>query len=92
MVKAGLKAVFIGIESPNEESLIESNKTQNRDRDLILSVKKIQESDLEVQEGFIVGFDNDPPIIFDKLTDFTQVSGIGKLMIGLLNASQKTKL
>lgn len=92
MVKAGFKAVFIGIESPNEESLIESNKTQNKDRDLILSVKKIQESDLEVQEGFIVRFDNDPPIIFDKLTNFIQVSRIVKLMVGLLNAPQGTKL
>ena len=42
MVKAGFEAVFIGIESPNEESLIECNKTQNTNRDLIASVKKIQ--------------------------------------------------
>jgi radical SAM superfamily enzyme YgiQ (UPF0313 family) len=92
MVKAGFEAVFIGIESPNEESLIECNKIQNRNRDLISSVKKVQESGLEVQGGFIVGFDNDPPAIFDKLTNFIQESGIVTAMVGLLNAPQGTKL
>jgi radical SAM superfamily enzyme YgiQ (UPF0313 family) len=92
MAKAGFEAVFIGIETPNEKSLIECNKTQNRNRDLISSVKKIQESGLEVQGGFIVGFDNDPPAIFDKLTNFIQESGIVTAMVGLLNAPQGTKL
>ena len=42
MVKAGFEAVFIGIESPNDDSLVECNKPQNRNRDLIASIKKIQ--------------------------------------------------
>lgn len=92
MVKAGFEAVFIGIESPNEESLIECNKNQNRNRDLISSIKKIQDFGLEVQGGFIVGFDNDPPSIFEKLTNFIQESGIVTAMVGLLNAPKGTKL
>jgi radical SAM superfamily enzyme YgiQ (UPF0313 family) len=92
MAKAGFEAVFIGIESPNEESLIECNKIQNRNRDLVASVKKIQEFGLEVQGGFIVGFDNDPPTIFDKLTNFIQETGIVTAMVGLLNAPNGTKL
>ena len=92
MVKSGFEAVFIGIESPNEESLIECNKIQNRNRDLLLSIKKIQQSGLEVQGGFIVGFDNDPPTIFDRLTNFIQESGIVTAMVGLLNAPNGTKL
>jgi len=92
MVKSGFEAVFIGIESPNEDSLAECNKTQNRNRDLIASIKKIQKSGLEVQGGFIVGFDNDPPVIFDELTDFIQESGIVTAMVGLLNAPHGTKL
>ncbi len=47
MAKAGFEAVFIGIESPNEESLIECHKPQNTNRDLIASVKK----DSEVWSG-----------------------------------------
>jgi radical SAM superfamily enzyme YgiQ (UPF0313 family) len=92
MVKAGFEAVFIGIESPNEKSLIECNKKQNANRDLILSVKKIQESGLEVQGGFIVGFDNDHPKIFEELTNFIQKSGIVTAMVGLLNAPKGTNL
>lgn len=92
MVRAGFEAVFVGIESPNESSLIECNKNQNRNRDLISSIRKIQEYGLEVQGGFIVGFDNDPPTIFDKLTKFIQESGIVTAMVGLLNAPQGTKL
>ena len=92
MVKAEFEAVFIGIESPNDESLAECNKTQNRNRDLISSIKKIQQAGLEVQGGFIVGFDNDPPSIFEKLTGFIQESGIVTAMVGLLNAPKGTKL
>jgi radical SAM superfamily enzyme YgiQ (UPF0313 family) len=92
MVKAGFEAVFIGIESPNEESLVECNKTQNRNRNLIASIKKIQLAGLEVQGGFIVGFDNDPPSIFEKLSSFIQESGIVTAMVGLLNAPKGTKL
>lgn len=92
MVKARFEAVFIGIESPNEASLIECNKNQNQNRDMIVSIRKIQESGLEVQGGFIVGFDNDPPTIFDKLASFIQESGIVTAMVGLLNAPEGTKL
>ncbi len=92
MAKAGFEAVFIGIESPNEKSLIECNKPMNTNRDLIASVKKIQAAGLEVQGGFIVGFDNDPPKIFEELTNFIQQSGIVTAMVGLLNAPRGTKL
>lgn len=92
MVRAGFDAVFVGIESPNKESLVECNKTQNSNRDLISSIKRIQNSGLEVQGGFIVGFDNDSPDIFEKLIDFIQESGIITAMVGLLNAPRGTKL
>jgi len=92
MVKAGFKKVFIGIETPNEESLTECNKNLNKNRNLIACVKKIQENGLEVQGGFIVGFDNDPPSIFEKQISFIQKSGIVTAMVGLLNAPRGTRL
>lgn len=92
MVKAGFDTVFIGIESPHEESLTGCNKVQNRNRDLLASVKKIQRFGLEVQGGFIVGFDQDPSTIFDRLIGFIQESGIVTAMVGLLNAPNGTKL
>mgnify|MGYP000650458884 FL=1 len=84
MVKAGFDAVFIGIETPNEESLAECNKQQNKNRNLLESVKLIQRAGLQVQGGFIVGFDNDPPSIFQQQVDFIQKSGIVTAMVGLL--------
>lgn len=92
MVKAGFEAVFIGIETTNEESLLECNKIQNKNRDMIACVKKIQKFGLQVQGGFIVGFDNDNDAIFDKMVGFIQESGIVSAMVGLLNAPKGTKL
>ena len=92
MVKAGFNSVFVGIETPNEESLAECNKVQNKNRDLLACVKKIQRFGLQVQGGFIVGFDNDPPLIFERLSAFIQESGIVTAMVGLLNAPRSTKL
>jgi len=92
MVRAGFDTVFVGIETPNEASLAECNKFQNKNRDLMESVKTIQKSGLQVQGGFILGFDNDPPSIFDRLTRFIQESGIVTAMVGLLNAPRGTRL
>jgi radical SAM superfamily enzyme YgiQ (UPF0313 family) len=92
MVKAGFEEVFIGIESPCEEGHQESGKVQNRNRDLLASVKKIQQAGLQVQAGFIVGFDSDPPTIFDRHIRFIQESGIVTAMVGMLTALRGTKL
>ena len=92
MVKAGFTSVFVGIETTNEESLAECNKVQNRNRDLVASVKKIQKFGLQVVGGFIVGFDSDPPSIFERLSVFIQESGIVTAMVGLLNAPRSTSL
>ncbi|MBI4811513.1 MAG: DUF4070 domain-containing protein, partial [Ignavibacteriales bacterium] len=92
MVRAGFDTVFIGIESPNEESLVECGKVINKNRNMIASVQKIQMSGLQVQGGFIVGFDNDPASIFDKLSAFIKESSITTAMVGLLNAPKGTKL
>jgi radical SAM superfamily enzyme YgiQ (UPF0313 family) len=92
MVRAGFDCVFIGIESPNDSSLAECNKTQNTGRDIVAAVKKIQRFGMQVQAGFIVGFDNDTPGVFDKLISMIQDSGVVTAMVGLLNAPRGTKL
>ncbi|MBT8331548.1 MAG: DUF4070 domain-containing protein [Deltaproteobacteria bacterium] len=92
MVEAGFDTVFIGIETPDEESLAECNKKQNKNRNLIESVKSIQRTGLQVQGGFIVGFDSDGPSIFQNQIDFIQKSGIVTAMVGLLQAPPGTKL
>ena len=92
MVKAGFDVVFIGIETPNSASLTECSKSQNQNRSLLNSVQKLQKSGLEVQGGFIVGFDNDTESIFHDQINFIQKSGIVTAMVGLLNAPNGTRL
>lgn len=92
MVQAGFDAVFVGIETPDEESLAECNKFQNKNRDLVGCVKKIHKFGLRVRGGFIVGFDNDSASIFERQIDFIQKSGIITAMVGILNAPRGTRL
>jgi radical SAM superfamily enzyme YgiQ (UPF0313 family) len=92
MVRAGFVKVFVGIETPEESCLMECNKLQNSNRDMIDCVSTIQRYGMEVYAGFIVGFDNDPPNIFQRQIDFIQKSGIITAMVGLLNAPRLSKL
>jgi radical SAM superfamily enzyme YgiQ (UPF0313 family) len=92
MTEAGFDQVFIGIETPNEESLVECNKKQNKNRDLVAAVRKVQNFGFEVQAGFILGFDSDPLSIFKSQINFIQKTGIVTAMVGLLNAPKGTKL
>jgi radical SAM superfamily enzyme YgiQ (UPF0313 family) len=92
MVAAGFDSVFIGIETPAEAGLAECNKAQNKNRDLVENVKRMQRTGLQVQGGFIVGFDSDTPSIFQRQIDFIQKSGIVTAMVGLLNAPPGTRL
>jgi len=92
MTEAGFTSVFVGIETPDSESLDECGKVQNQGRDLVKSVKIIQNGGLEVQAGFIVGFDSDKLTIFQRQIDFIQKSGIVTAMVGILTALPKTRL
>ncbi len=92
IVAAGFNAVFIGIETPVEAGLAECNKRQNRGRDLLGDIKRLQRAGLEVQGGFIVGFDCDTLSIFRSQLEFIQSSGIVTAMVGMLTALPGTKL
>ncbi len=92
MVDAGFNAVFVGIETPDDDSLAECNKKQNKNRDLVADVKRIQRAGLQVQGGFIVGFDNDKPSVFRRQIEFIQNSGIVTAMVGILQAPKGTRL
>ncbi len=92
MLQAGFAGVFVGIETTNEQSLVECGKSQNSDRDLMDSVNRIQMAGLEVKAGFIVGFDNDPQTVFEQISRFILDTGIVTAMVGLLNAPRGTRL
>ena len=92
MTQAGFDTVFVGIETPSEDSLRECSKKQNLRRDLAADVRKLQRAGLEVQAGFILGFDSDTPSIFRRQIEFIQRCGIVTAMVGLLQAPLGTRL
>ncbi|MBN2158448.1 MAG: DUF4070 domain-containing protein [Spirochaetes bacterium] len=92
MVDAGFNKVFIGIETPVEESLALSHKTQNMKVSMLESVERIQRKGMEVTAGFILGFDSDPEDVFDRQIEFIRRSGIPVAMVGLLTALPNTQL
>jgi radical SAM superfamily enzyme YgiQ (UPF0313 family) len=89
---ANFTGIFVGIESPNLESLKETKKRQNVHKPLIESIRKIQAHNIMVVAGMIVGFDNDDTRIFQAQYDFLQESGIAFTTCGMLTAIEKTPL
>ena len=92
MREAHFTRVFLGIETPVAESLKETTKFQNLRKDLLESVKAIQSHGIEVMAGFIVGFDNDPPDVFERQIQFIREAAIPLSMVGLLTARPNTQL
>jgi len=92
MRRANFTRVFLGIETPVEASLLETQKYQNTRKDLLESVHLIQSYGMEVMAGFIVGFDNDPPNVFEEQVRFIRESAIPVAMVGLLTALPNTQL
>ncbi len=92
MVAAGFKRVFLGIETPDVESLKECHKLHNTRGDLVAVVHTIQRSGIEVMGGFIIGFDNDGPDIFERQFQFIQKAGVVTAMVGLLQAVPRSRL
>ena len=92
MAEAQFKNVFIGIETPAVASLTECSKKQNLGRDLVKSVEIIHSYGISVMGGFIIGFDADPPEIFELQRKLIEDTGISVAMIGLLSAPPHTPL
>ncbi len=92
MRDAGMTTIFVGIESPRKESLLETHKTQNARGDILENVHHIQSFGIQVEAGMIVGFDHDDTDIFDEQFRFIQDARIPVSMTGMLNAMPKTPL
>jgi radical SAM superfamily enzyme YgiQ (UPF0313 family) len=92
MRAANFTTVFIGIESPRVDSLLETKKGQNTRGDLVESVRRVQSYGMQVQAGMIVGFDHDDVSIFEEQLRFIQDARIPVSMTGMLQALPKTPL
>ncbi|HPS56906.1 MAG TPA: B12-binding domain-containing radical SAM protein [Spirochaetota bacterium] len=92
MVECAFTRVFIGIETPDANTLSSAGKRQNVEHDILESVKSIQSSGIEVIAGFILGFDTDTGDIFDRQINFIQEAAIPVAMVGLMLALPGTRL
>jgi radical SAM superfamily enzyme YgiQ (UPF0313 family) len=92
MLDAKFRNVFIGIETPQEESLKFSLKNQNLKRDLVSNIHKLHQAGFTILGGFIVGFDTDKEDCFKNIIDFIQESGIPVPIVNVLKAPPGTAL
>jgi radical SAM superfamily enzyme YgiQ (UPF0313 family) len=93
MYRANFRSVFIGIETPRQASLLETKKFQNvRGDSLADKLARIQNAGLDVNAGFIVGFDSDDKGIFEDQYRFIQDNGVALAMVGILQAIPTTPL
>ncbi|WP_428487356.1 DUF4070 domain-containing protein [Rhodopila sp.] len=95
MFDANITEVFVGIESPNEEALRETKKSQNltdRHGSLLDKVHRIQRAGIEVWCGMIVGFDTDDESVFDLQRRFLRDARIPLAMVNVLVAIPRTPL
>jgi radical SAM superfamily enzyme YgiQ (UPF0313 family) len=90
--EANVSSLLIGIETPNVESLVETNKPQNYRLDMLEALKKIQSFGLKIEASLVVGFDHDDATIFQQQYDFIQQACLHPVSIWTLTAMTGTKL
>ena len=92
MSDANFVGVFVGIESPDSDTLVAMKKKQNTRRSLVESIKKIYAAGIFVTGGFIVGFDSEKGSIADGMIELIEDAAIPVCMVGLLFALPNTQL
>lgn len=92
MVKAGFTLVFMGIETPDTDSLLGVHKVQNTRQSLIESCHKITRAGMQIMSGFIIGFDNERTGAGDRIQSFIQEAGISIAHFSMLQALQNTAM
>ena len=91
-IEAGLTTIFIGIETPIKESLLESMKLHNVKRAMLESIHKLQAKGFTVVAGFVVGFDYDPHNVSELLIDFIREANLPALTLNFLQALKGSPL
>lgn len=92
MIAANFNAVFLGIETPDTDSLALTQKFQNTRNSLVEAVQRINRSGLRVMAGFIIGFDGEKPGAGDRIIEFVEATAIPHAMFSMLQALPSTAL
>lgn len=92
MNEANFIGVFVGIESPDPDTLVAMRKKQNTRRNIAQSVHRIYAAGLYVTAGFIIGFDTERGSVADAVIELIEEAAIPVCMVGLLYALPNTQL
>ena len=92
MVECNFKKVFLGIETPDTDSLALTSKFQNTRDPLTESIDKITRAGMQVMAGFIIGFDGEKPHAGDRIVQFVEQTNIPLAMFSMLQALPSTAL
>ena len=92
MSEANFIGVFVGIESPDADTLVAMRKKQNTRRNIAQSIHRIYAAGLYVTAGFIIGFDSEQRSVADALIELIEEAAIPICMVGLLFALPNTQL
>lgn len=92
MAESGCESLFIGLESVNSRSLVESSKTQNRVRDYEQLIRAIKQHGIMINASFVFGFDHDDPTVFQETLDFAVRNKIDSINFHILTPYPGTVL
>ena len=90
--EAGLSTVFIGIESPNADSLKETKKRQNIGVDMVERTSRFAANGMMISGGMMLGFDSDGLDIFERQYEFGMSLPVPMFTITPLTAPEATPL
>jgi radical SAM superfamily enzyme YgiQ (UPF0313 family) len=85
-------AIFVGIETPDTETLVAIRKKQNTRRSIAESIHRVYSAGMFVTAGFIVGFDTEQDAVADTMVECIDASSIPVCLLGLLAALPNTQL
>ena len=92
MAHSKFSTVFIGIETPDTDSLKLTLKHQNNRTPMNESLEKIAKSGLRIMAGFIIGFDDEKKGAGQRVFDFATENAIPGVTFSMLQALPGTAL
>ena len=92
MQDANFFAIFVGVETPDIATLIQTQKRQNTRRDITESIHRIYRAGMFVNAGFVIGFDSEEGSVAEAMTACIEDTAIPVCMVGLLYALPTTQL
>jgi radical SAM superfamily enzyme YgiQ (UPF0313 family) len=92
MQDVGFSSCFVGIETPDEDVLLTTQKKVNLNRSISESIHKIYNHGMIVNAGYIVGFDGEKGSVTNKILNCIEKTHVPANMVGLLFALPNTQL